>query len=220
MYFTSSIPLLTPIQSILQAAYPCLPPTKVFYKQHTLAYPHPMYLTGSIPLLTHDRCFGTCGGPKAFTSTTIFREYCPHLLLLVLTFWYFILMTGFQSNQKFLPKCAEMLDMCGDDGSSSACQQTFIPRQKLLVVFVGDQKVGSSIIITIIFINIIIISSIIIINIITMLLLLSTSLHQRAASRVQHPKSCGSQQSLPPGGKERLHFVGIRPEVQARKGGW
>ena len=24
----------------------------------------------------------------------------------------------------------------------------------------------------------------------------------------------------PPGGKERLHFVGIRPEVQARKGGW
>ena len=52
------------------------------------------------------------------------------------------------------------------------------------------------------------------------LLLLSTPLHQRAASRVQHPKSCGSQQSLPPGGKERLHFVGIRPEVQARKGGW
>ena len=34
------------------------------------------------------------------------------------------------------------------------------------------------------------------------------------------PASCGSQQSLPPGGKERLHFVGIRPEVQARKGGW
>ena len=33
-------------------------------------------------------------------------------------------------------------------------------------------------------------------------------------------ESCGSQQSLPPGGKERLHFVGIRPEVQARKGGW
>ena len=28
------------------------------------------------------------------------------------------------------------------------------------------------------------------------------------------PESCGSQQSLPPGGKERLHFVGIRPEVQ------
>ena len=27
------------------------------------------------------------------------------------------------------------------------------------------------------------------------------------------PESCGSQQSLPPGGKERLHFVGIRPEV-------
>ena len=54
----------------------------------------------------------------------------------------------------------------------------------------------------------------------TMLLLLSTPLHQRAASRVQHPKSCGSQQSLAPGGKERLHFVGIRPEVQARKGGW
>ena len=53
-----------------------------------------------------------------------------------------------------------------------------------------------------------------------MLLLLSTPLHPRAASRVQHPKSCGSQQSLPPGGKERLHFVGIRPEVQARKGGW
>ena len=53
-----------------------------------------------------------------------------------------------------------------------------------------------------------------------LLLLLSTPLHQRAASRVQHPKSCGSQQSLPPGGKERLHFVGIRPEVQARKGGW
>ena len=51
-------------------------------------------------------------------------------------------------------------------------------------------------------------------------MLLSTLLHQRAASRVQHPKSCGSQQSLPPGGKERLHFVGIRPEVQARKGGW
>ena len=53
-----------------------------------------------------------------------------------------------------------------------------------------------------------------------LLLLLSTPLHQCAASRVQHPKSCGSQQSLPPGGKERLHFVGIRPEVQARKGGW
>ena len=34
------------------------------------------------------------------------------------------------------------------------------------------------------------------------------------------PESCGSQQYLPPGGKERLHFVGIRPEVQARKGGW
>ena len=34
------------------------------------------------------------------------------------------------------------------------------------------------------------------------------------------PESCGSQQSLPPGSKERLHFVGIRPEVQARKGGW
>ena len=34
------------------------------------------------------------------------------------------------------------------------------------------------------------------------------------------PESCGSQQSLPPGGKERLHFVGNRPEVQARKGGW
>ena len=33
-------------------------------------------------------------------------------------------------------------------------------------------------------------------------------------------ESCGSQQSLLPGGKERLHFVGIRPEVQARKGGW
>ena len=55
---------------------------------------------------------------------------------------------------------------------------------------------------------------------VVLLLLLSTPLHQRAASRVQHPKSCGSQQSLPPGGKERLHFVGIRPEVQARKGGW
>ena len=34
------------------------------------------------------------------------------------------------------------------------------------------------------------------------------------------PESCGSQQSLPPGGKERLHFVEIRPKVQARKGGW
>ena len=34
------------------------------------------------------------------------------------------------------------------------------------------------------------------------------------------PELCGSQQSLPPGGKERLHFVRIRPEVQARKGGW
>ena len=34
------------------------------------------------------------------------------------------------------------------------------------------------------------------------------------------PESCGSQQSLPPGRKERLHFVGIRPEVQARKGCW
>ena len=34
------------------------------------------------------------------------------------------------------------------------------------------------------------------------------------------PESCGSQQSLPSGGKERLHFVGIRPEVQDRKGGW
>ena len=33
-------------------------------------------------------------------------------------------------------------------------------------------------------------------------------------------ESCASQQSLPPGGKERLHFVGISPEVQARKGGW
>ena len=54
-----------------------------------------------------------------------------------------------------------------------------------------------------------------------LLLLLSTPLHQRAASRVQHPKSCGSQQSLPPGGKERLHFVGIRPEVhvESRKYG-
>ena len=29
------------------------------------------------------------------------------------------------------------------------------------------------------------------------------------------PESCGSQQSLPPVGKERLHFVGIRPEVPA-----
>ena len=34
------------------------------------------------------------------------------------------------------------------------------------------------------------------------------------------PESCGSQLSLPTGGKERLHFIGIRPEVQARKGGW
>ena len=34
------------------------------------------------------------------------------------------------------------------------------------------------------------------------------------------PESCGSQQSQPQGGKERLHLVGIRPEVQARKGGW
>ena len=34
------------------------------------------------------------------------------------------------------------------------------------------------------------------------------------------PELCGSQQSLPPCGKERLHFVGICPEVQARKGGW
>ena len=34
------------------------------------------------------------------------------------------------------------------------------------------------------------------------------------------PESCGSQQSLPPGGKEGLHFVGFRPEVQARKEGW
>ena len=33
-------------------------------------------------------------------------------------------------------------------------------------------------------------------------------------------ESCGSQQSLPPGGKERLHFVGICPEFQAGKGGW
>ena len=33
-------------------------------------------------------------------------------------------------------------------------------------------------------------------------------------------ESFGSQQSLSPGGKERLHFVRIRPEVQARKGGW
>ena len=57
-------------------------------------------------------------------------------------------------------------------------------------------------------------------DLLLLLLLLSTPLHQRAASRVQHPKSCGSQQSLAPGGKERLHFVGIRPEVQARKGGW
>ena len=38
--------------------------------------------------------------------------------------------------------------------------------------------------------------------------------------QIPAPKSCGSQQSLPSGGKERLHFVGIRPEVQARKGGW
>ena len=34
-------------------------------------------------------------------------------------------------------------------------------------------------------------------SIFMLLLLLSTPLHQRAASRVQHPKSCGSQQSLP-----------------------
>ena len=34
------------------------------------------------------------------------------------------------------------------------------------------------------------------------------------------PESCGSQQFLPPGGKERLNFVGICPEVQARKGCW
>ena len=34
------------------------------------------------------------------------------------------------------------------------------------------------------------------------------------------PESFGSQQSLSPGGKEKLHFVGIRPEVQARMGGW
>ena len=35
------------------------------------------------------------------------------------------------------------------------------------------------------------------IDTISLLLLLSTPLHQRAASRVQHPKSCGSQQSPP-----------------------
>ena len=50
-------------------------------------------------------------------------------------------------------------------------------------------------------------------------MLLSTPLNQRAASRVQHPNHVAAN-SLPPGGKERLHFVRIRPEVQARKGGW
>ena len=53
-----------------------------------------------------------------------------------------------------------------------------------------------------------------------LLLLLSTPLHQRAASRVQHPNHVAASSLSPPGGKERLHFVGIRPEVQARKGGW
>ena len=53
-----------------------------------------------------------------------------------------------------------------------------------------------------------------------MLLLLSTPLHQRAASRVQHPNHVAASSLSPPGGKEWLHFVGIRPEVQARKGGW
>ena len=66
-YFTGSIPLLTPnhsvwSESILQVAYPCLPPTtvlgaRVFYRWYTLAYPQPQclereYFTGSIPLLT------------------------------------------------------------------------------------------------------------------------------------------------------------------------
>ena len=53
-----------------------------------------------------------------------------------------------------------------------------------------------------------------------LMLLLSTPLHQRAASRVQHPNHVAANSLSPPGGKERLHFVGIRPEVQARKGGW
>ena len=34
------------------------------------------------------------------------------------------------------------------------------------------------------------------------------------------PKIMWQPAVSPPGGKERLHFVGIRPEVQARKGGW
>ena len=76
--------------------------------------------------------------------------------------------------------------------------------------------------VTTLVINVIMIISIIIsiIMVINTIMLLSTPLHQRAASRVQHPNHVAANSLSPPGGKERLHFVGIRPEVQARKGGW
>ena len=33
------------------------------------------YFTGSMPLLAPNHSHTTCGGPKTFTSTTIFRKY-------------------------------------------------------------------------------------------------------------------------------------------------
>ena len=32
------------------------------------------YFTGCLPLLTPNNSFKTCGGPEAFTSTTIFKK--------------------------------------------------------------------------------------------------------------------------------------------------
>ena len=34
------------------------------------------YVTGSIHLLTPNHNFMSCGGPEAFTSTTIFETFC------------------------------------------------------------------------------------------------------------------------------------------------
>ena len=66
---------------------------KIFYREHSLAYPLPQFcdmwwsqgfnpyynFTGSIPLLTPYHSFITCGGHKVFTSTTTLQGACPFL---------------------------------------------------------------------------------------------------------------------------------------------
>ena len=68
---TGTMSLFTP-NHCLHGPCPCLPPTTA-YRDHAIVYPQPL-LTGTMPLFTPNHRFMTCGGPKAFTSTTIFKK--------------------------------------------------------------------------------------------------------------------------------------------------